>query len=447
MISVASFAAMSRGDVSTSHPRAWLSQAGTRVATRGRAMRPNLLRIAACVFMMVAPCWASDVLTEITGQTMGTRYSVKISGPGGAPQLNTAIQNRLDQINQRMSTYEPDSEVSQFNRVDAETWFPVSDETARVVQLSLDISATTMGAFDVTVGPLIRLWKFGEHASNGLNNRRDVIPDNDSIRATLQRVGFRKLQVRSDPPALRKSTTGLEIDLSAVAKGYAVDEIGQILVDAGYTHWMVEIGGEVRVNGTKPDGSDWRIGIEAPTFQQRSLQLVVAPKTGAVATSGDYRNYFEHDGVRYSHTIDPRTGRPCNHSLAGVTIAASRCATADALATAILVMGSENGLEWAEQNQVAALLLSRSGDRIQQQRSSFFTIDVPSDSISQPPWMGVAFMTLIVFGVAMVGMAIGVIVSNRRIKGSCGGLAGMKDEQGRSICDACTNPSPDCRGE
>lgn len=379
---------------------------------------------------------------KISGATMGTRYQVTAHFPDKAPDaaaLQEGIDRRLAEIDLHMSTYRGDSEVSRFNQAAADQWFPVSADTAAVVHRAQEISQWTDGAFDVTVGPLVRLWHFGPAATDGFRP-----PSQAEISEALRRVGYKKLEVRVESPALRKTVSGLEVDLSAIAKGYAVDEVVQQVLEEGAGGCMVEIGGEVRVVGTRADGDSWTIGIESPTPGGRNLETVVSLKDAALASSGDYRNFFEYEGQVYSHTIDPREGQPVRHQLAAVSVTADDCMTADALATSLLVMGSEKGHQWAEENDVPALLLSRTGNGTSTQRTSNFVFEVEREAAN---YGRLFLITAIVFGVALAMMAVGVILGRSRIRGSCGGLAGLRDEKGNTLCEACTKPSPECRGE
>jgi thiamine biosynthesis lipoprotein len=204
----------------------------------------------------------------------------------------------------------------------------------------------------------VNLWGFGPE------KKRDDPPTDDEIDAARQRVGYKKIEVRTEPPALRKFATDVYLDLSAVAKGYAVDQVSEALAQAGAHASMVEIGGEVVTRGTKPDGTPWRIGVERPDDTGRMVQLVLELGDRALATSGDYRNYFESQGRRYSHTIDPKTGRPVLHDLAQVSVEAGACMEADAVATALLVLGEQAGYDYCVAHDVAALLMIRRGEQI-----------------------------------------------------------------------------------
>ncbi len=327
-------------------------------------MRPSLrellvaLVVATAAIAVFSPAFrpARSSLSVLTfeGPTMGTAYQCSVVSSRVTQSLQQAVGSRLAEINRQMSTYDAESELSQFNQHETETWFSVSHETAEVVRFALEIAKATDGAFDPTVGPAVNLWGFGPEG-----RRRDP-PSDDAIAQARQRIGYQQVEVRIDPPALRKTNPQVYVDLSAVAKGYASDEIGRLLQEQGVSSYMVEIGGEVATRGTKPDGAPWRIGIEKPDSAGRSIQMVVELSGDAVATSGDYRNFFQLDGTRYSHTIDPTTSRPVTHNLATVTVRADTCMEADALATALLVMGPERGYDWSEDHDIAAFFVERS---------------------------------------------------------------------------------------
>lgn len=383
---------------------------------------------------------AADLIS-LSGRTMGTTYSVKLSSlPEGvtADELQVEIDLALEKVNDQMSTWREDSEISRFNRSRDTDWFPVSKETAYVVQTAIEMSQKTEGAFDVTVGPLVNLWSFGP------DKAERKIPPRAVIDKTRSRVGFEFLRVRQFPPALKKTRADLYVDLSAIAKGFGVDQSAELLRARGIDSYMVEIGGEVRTQGTKPDGKAWRVGIETPTPFSRGIRRVLELSGESLATSGDYRNFAVIDGKHYSHTIDPRTGRPVEHGLASVSIVAENCMLADAYATAILVMGPDAGYNWAKDNNIAAFLIVRDGEAFAEKSTAAF-----SKYLKETPEVSMLTTWLIAAGVfvlAVLLMAVGVILSNRRIAGSCGGLAGMRDSSGRTLCEACTDPAPDCQG-
>lgn len=295
-----------------------------------------------------------------TGATMGTTYSVKVAGLPVAlrqDQVADRIQASLDRINALMSAYIPESELSRFNAHAGQDWFSVSPETARVVAEAIHVGERSNGALDVTIGPVVDLWSFGPEA-----RPEGAIPDDQQIAAALANVGFTQLEVRLHPPALRKTVPDCRIDLSALAKGFAVDQVARTLESQGIDRFMVEVGGEIRTAGHNPNDRPWQIAVEVPMIIGRGIQRVVAPGNRAMATSGDYRNYFEHDGVRFCHIIDPRTGRSVHHRLASVSVITDSCMEADALATALFVLGPEEGLELATAQGIPALFVVRTDD-------------------------------------------------------------------------------------
>jgi thiamine biosynthesis lipoprotein len=301
--------------------------------------------------------------------TMGTVYQVKFHGVSAGSdlvRLQHETEQHLAQINRQMSTYDPASEISRFNQHQEDTWFPVSAETALVVATALDISRKTDGAFDPTIGPLVNLWNFGP-------DRGSVqVPDDQDIEEAKQRVGYQYIESRLSPPALRKLRGSVCLDLSAIAKGFGVDVLAEMLSDRGAAGYMVEIGGEVRTKGVKPDGTVWRIGIEKPIRDGRAVHEVVALQDGSLATSGDYRNFFEMDGRRFSHEIDPRTGYPVDHDLASVSVITEQCMLADVWATALIVAGPAQAMRLAERNNLHVLLIERVDGGFQNQMSPEF---------------------------------------------------------------------------
>jgi thiamine biosynthesis lipoprotein len=222
-----------------------------------------------------------------------------------------------------------------------------------LVRQAAIISGRTNGAYDVTVGPLVNLWGFGR------SGRRDAPPSSDEIEALLPRIGYDKLEAQTQPPALRKAAADLEVDLSSIAKGWGVDQLADLLEREGIRNYLVEIGGELRAAGSKSPGQPWRIAVERPIAGQRSVQRVVNLTDVAMATSGDYRNFFEQGGQRYSHTIDPRSGLTVQHRLASVTVFASTCAEADGWATALMALGDRLAPAVADRHGIEALFIVR----------------------------------------------------------------------------------------
>ncbi len=298
---------------------------------------------------------AESSVVRLSGPTMGTAYHVTavIEAPGvDEAAIRTAVDEALGEVDDAMSTYKPGSALSRFNRHAETAPFAVPPALIEVVALAQQVSAESDGAFDVTVGPLVRAWGFGPDDPGAA----PTVEVQDALRA---RVGWRKLTVDARGSTLSKSQPDVDLDLSAIAKGYGVDQAATALDRLGLTRYLVEVGGEVVTRGANPEGEPWRVGIEKPAYDGGGLQEVVALSGRAMATSGDYRNYREVDGRRVSHTIDPRTGRPIEHRLASVSVIATRCAVADAWATALNVLGPEAGLALARERDLAALMIVR----------------------------------------------------------------------------------------
>jgi thiamine biosynthesis lipoprotein len=296
-----------------------------------------------------------DKVLEINGITMGTTFTVKVAdadAEAGREILAADIEAILLDINDSMSTYIEDSELSRLNRNESADWIAISAELTELLQLALDVSSLTEGAFDITVGPLVNLWGFGPDQVS------ESIPAVDVVMREAAKTGYKLIQLDKDGNRIKKARPDMYIDLSAIAKGYAVDRIAAYLAGKSLRRYMVEIGGEIRASGTNSKGINWRIGIEKPDSSQRSVQRIIGLSDTAMATSGDYRNYYIRAGKRYSHTIDPRTGYPVSHKLASVTVLHQSTALADALATGLLVMGTERAYALAEQQNIAAFFLT-----------------------------------------------------------------------------------------
>ena len=319
------------------------------------------------VLLMTACSRQPAVKVEhVLGQTMGTTYNVKFPEVAGVDEaaIKSAIDKRLVQVNKLMSTYDPTSELSRFNQYRFAEPFTVSDETLLVVNEALRLGELSNGVLDVTVGPLVNLWGFGP------TMRPETIPGEEDVAAVREEVGLDKLQVQGN--ALVKGHPQLYVDLSTIAKGYGVDVVADLLEENGIHDYLVEIGGEMRVKGEKGDGSPWLIAIEKPVSNQRAVQKVVSIGENAIATSGDYRNYYEQDGTRYSHLIDPRTGKPIQHNTVAVTVVHSSSMTADGLATAFNVMGWEDAIEVAEANDIAVFIIRRKDKDFEEYTSPAF---------------------------------------------------------------------------
>lgn len=301
---------------------------------------------------------------------MGTGYSVKITDLPPEIELQRLerdIARLLEEINGLMSTYQEDSELSRFNRSRRTDWIAVSPELVYVVKEAQRVSRLSGGAFDVTVGPLVNLWGFGPSVSF------PEMPSAAQIAAARKRVGFKWLQIRSSPPALRKEREDIYVDLSGIAKGYGVDRVAEFLEAQGIHNYLVDIGGEERIKGHSSLGEAWRIAIAQPVPGEPRVQCIIELDSGGLATSGNYRNYFEQEGKRYSHIIDPRTGWPISHQLASVTVLSDTAMRADALATALMVLGPKQGVRLAEQEKIAALLIIKTPTEFTEKATAEFT--------------------------------------------------------------------------
>ena len=319
-----------------------------------------LLGLACTGACRSAPPTSATHLHTFEGMTMGTTYTVRtVTGRpwnlSERERIGTLIQSTLDEIEAKMSHYDTNSELSRFNRIQGAAPFTVSADPFEVVRLAQEISVLTGGALDITVGPLVNAWGFGP------SEPVQLPPDPGQLARLEARVGYDQLTLDPVLLTLTKKTPGLECDLSAVAKGYGVDRVADVLAEVGVTRFMVEVGGEISAVGLNQQDRPWRIGIERPTAEG-GIETVVPLRNHAMATSGDYRNTREIEGQLVSHTIDPRTGRPVDHQLASVSVISEHCAVADGLATALEVLGPEQGYALAVRQGWAALFLVRLDD-------------------------------------------------------------------------------------
>jgi len=297
---------------------------------------------------------------QIAGRTMGTTYHIKVvtgffSSPAG---LEEKIERALKDVNQSMSVHIPDSEISRFNAIGAvDQPFAASEGFWYVMKVSEKIYRQTGGAWDGTVFPLIRLWKFNTGA------QKFRVPAPEAIAGLLPQVGLGHIRFQ-DGRTLSKEIVPLSVDLSSIAKGYGVDRVVHLLRGEGHQDFLVEIGGEVYASGRRKDGERWRVGINVPDKDAPldAVYRVVTLENQALATSGNYRNFFEADGRRYSHVFDPRTGYPVSNSVVSVSILADTCTLADGLATGVMVLGPEKGLELIHQMGVEGLIVTQLPD-------------------------------------------------------------------------------------
>lgn len=321
-------------------------------------MRPALVLAFCCI----AACGDSDHPVQAGGSVFGTSWSLTyLNAPDHVTDadVHSAVEAAFATVNESMNHYDPNSLISLFNALSVKTPVEVDWDFAYVLSAALDLAKVTQGAYDVTVNPLSDLWGFGPAGPT-------QFPSDDDIRAALESVGSEHLEWRSDIRRLSKLTSGVELDFSSLAKGYAVDLAADALDGMGVARYMLEIGGEVRVRGRSPRGDAWRIAIERPEPGVRGgVHAALSLVDTGVATSGDYRNFFEHEGIRYSHLIDPRIGYPVRHDVVSVTVVHGSAMMADAWATALTVMGSTEALAMAEARDLAIYLITQSGDSTQ----------------------------------------------------------------------------------
>lgn len=293
------------------------------------------------------------------GEAQGTTYSIKVSTMPLSGEARSLIQQtitgRLSAIDLAMSTYRPDSEISRFNQWRATTPFRVSPELVRLFTLAREVSEASGGAFDVTVAPLVNAWGFGPGGRTGRT------PGEGELDALRPFVGYAKVEIDVVASTLRKTDPGIICDLNAIAQGFTVDAVAADLEALGYDRYMVEVGGEVKARGTNARGNPWRVGIERPSDSDRGITLVVEPDGHGLATSGDYHNYYEIGGLRISHHIDPRSGRPITNTLASVSVIHPQCGLADAYATALTVLGPEAGMQLAKEKNLAVFMVVHTG--------------------------------------------------------------------------------------
>ncbi len=300
-------------------------------------------------------CSKASKFPKIEGQTMGTTYHIKYSQKDiklSSKEVNSQVAELLKNINLSMSTYIKTSEISKFNSSTSLEWSSASDGILKVTNRALEIGHLTNGSYDPTIGPLVNLWGFGP------GGKREV-PSQERIKEAMKGVGLSMISLDLDKKLWKKNNANVYVDLSSLAKGYGVDEVAKLLEELGITDYMVEIGGEVRTKGSKL-GHPWKIAIESPDIENpsKSYQKVLSLNDAALATSGNYRNFFTQSNKNYSHTINFKTGRPVAHTLASVSVAnTGSCMDADAWATALMSLGYEEGMKLAEQLKLSAYFI------------------------------------------------------------------------------------------
>ncbi|MFV0576148.1 MAG: FAD:protein FMN transferase [Vibrio sp.] len=323
--------------------------------------------LLACATLLLAGCSKPAEQVHLSGPTMGTGYNVKYIVQDEQPKpedLQKGIDKVLEKVNDEMSTYRDDSELSRFNQHRTNQPFEVSKDTATVVREALRLNKLTEGALDVTVGPIVNLWGFGPE------DRPDVVPTAEQLATRRAETGIHHLSETGD--ALIKDIPELYVDLSSIAKGRGTDEVADYLESVGIHNYMVEVGGEIRVKGKNRDGVAWRIAVEKPVVNERAVANIIEPGDMAIATSGDYRNYFEENGVRYSHIINPKTGKPIDNKVVSVTVLNPSCMTADGLSTGLMVLGEKDGLRVANANNIPVLYIVKTDNGFEEFSSEAF---------------------------------------------------------------------------
>ena len=330
-----------------------------------RISTKNTSSIIFILLLWCISCSNQPSQIELSGFTMGTTYNIKIIPEKNSILSTKLIKQNIDSVlisvNYQMSTYLFDSEITQFNNHESTTSFTVSNDFSLVVERALHWSKLTDGAFDITIVPLLYLWGFGPGQASELG---DIFPEEHAVQKRRTHVGYEKLT--TNKYYLQKKDPFIKIDLNAIAKGFGVDAVYSFLESIGMNNIMVEIGGEVRTKGKNRKNEPWMIAVETPDLESagsKTISWALPLESKAMATSGDYRNYYEIDGIRYSHEIDPRTGYPAQTGVASATVVATNCMDADALATALIIMGPESGLQFIEKlDGVEAFLILREGN-------------------------------------------------------------------------------------
>ena len=330
-----------------------------------RISTKNISSIIFILLLWCLSCSNQPSQIELSGFTMGTTYNIKIIPEKDSILSTKLIKQNIDSVlisvNYQMSTYLFDSEITQFNNHESTTSFTVSNDFSLVVERALHWSKLTDGAFDITIVPLLYLWGFGPGQASELG---DIFPEEHAVQKRRTHVGYEKLT--TNKYYLQKKDPFIKIDLNAIAKGFGVDAVYSFLESIGMNNIMVEIGGEVRTKGKNRKNEPWMIAVETPDLENagsKTISWALPLENKAMATSGDYRNYYEIDGIRYSHEIDPRTGYPAQTGVASATVVATNCMDADALATVLIIMGAESGLQFIEKlDGVEAFLILREGN-------------------------------------------------------------------------------------
>ena len=325
-----------------------------------------ILALGLLLSSLLAGCETEPQAVKFNGLVMGTDYSVTVMmSPQQAAQFDPQILQVLQSVDNKMSTYKPTSEVSRFNSIGAGIAFGLSADTAEVISQALTISKMTGGAFDITMAGAVQLWGFGPDGSIS------SIPSDAQIEGLRASSGFQNITVNAE--TISKAHADTQIDLSGIAKGFAVDQLSNFLTQQGYQNFLIDVGGELRALGLNEHGQTWRIAIEKPQMIG-GVQQLIRLHDAAIATSGDYRNFLTVSGRKFSHTIDPTTLQPILHRIASVSVISAKASTADALATALMAMGETRAWRYSQQNQIAAYFIIREADQSNQSEDIRFEI-------------------------------------------------------------------------
>lgn len=307
-----------------------------------------------------APATPKAQVTVLDGKTMGTFWRVSVVGldQNRAENLRQKVQTLLDGDDQLLSTWKNDSALMRFNQSQSTTPWPVSEGMADIVTESLRIGQKTQGAMDITVGPLVNLWGFGP------DKQPVKTPTQAQIDAAKARTGLQNLTVinRAGQQYLQKAIPDLYVDLSTVGEGYAADHLARLMIEEGISRYLVSVGGALVSRGMNADGQPWRVAIQKPTDRENAVQAIVDINGHGISTSGSYRNYYELDGKRISHVIDPQTGRPITHKLVSVTVIAPTALEADGWDTGLMVLGTEKAQQVVREQGLAVYMIMKEGD-------------------------------------------------------------------------------------
>ncbi|MGZ5622000.1 MAG: FAD:protein FMN transferase [Methylobacter sp.] len=318
-----------------------------------------------CMFLVMLTGCSEPTIQKLEGPAQGTTYHISYwsESPFDAKEIKAGIENEFAVIDKLLSNYRPDSTIETFNSVENTESQEVGGEIVSLVNIARVVNQASQGCYDLTIKPLFELW--------GFRGDKLTIPDESTIRNTLKQIGMEKLEV-VDETHLRKKQADLKVDLSSIAQGYSVERISKVLVEKGISNYLVEIGGELKTNGYKPGLQPWRIAVERPLPDERTMhKIVIMPKDAplAVMTSGTYRHYFDDHGKRYSHILDARTGKPVDHNLVSVTVLLADPAVADAWSTALLCLGQKDGMAAANTANIPALFIELQGNELNESRS------------------------------------------------------------------------------